>query len=71
MFINDIYVGVRRNKKIQALYAVFESAQMQTILLFEIHSDINSSHIRNKKSKKKILVFKKIWLKNYYLNIQG
>ena len=54
MFINDIYFGARRNKKIQALYAAFESAQMQSILLFEIHIDINSSHIRNKKSKERI-----------------
>ena len=38
MFINDIYVGARCDEKIQAFYAAFESAQMQTSSLFKIHT---------------------------------
>ena len=38
MFINDIYFGARRNKKIQAVYAASESAQMETSSLFKIHT---------------------------------
>ena len=60
MFINDIYVGARYNEKIQALYAAFDNAQMQTSSLFEIHFDINSSHNRYIKSKERMQVFKNL-----------